>query len=170
MTAVPEWTERWTFVVSAVAALPHPEVPGKPDCMTRRIPAWRRTYRQLIPRRGGRGCCWYHGGDWHHVNTTAVRLLGQAHAVGATGKDAGELALDNAATEGITGWELEALASLLVVEPVQIELGGDPADRWYDNGRHRVMAMLDAGVRQTILLRWELLDPATGRPVTFPLV
>lgn len=111
------------------------------------------------------GRCWYHGGDWCYVNTTAVRALRHAHAAGAVGKDAGELAFDNAVAEGITGWELEALASLLVVERVQIELDADPADRWYDNGRHRVMAMFDAGVRQTILLRWELLDPASGRPL-----
>jgi hypothetical protein len=31
-------------------------------------------------------------------------------------------------------------------------------------GRHRIQAMIDQGVRRTILLRLTLLDPVTGLP------
>ncbi|ONH32840.1 hypothetical protein [Pseudofrankia asymbiotica] len=165
MTSAPQWIERWSYVVTPLATLPTPETLNRPACMTRRVPPWRRTYRRLVPSRGGRGCCWYHGGDWHRVNATAIRLVAQAHAAGATGLDVGDHVVAAARAEGLSGWQLEALESLLVIEPVRIELGGDPADRWYDNGRHRVTAMLDAGVRRTIVGRLELLDPATGQPL-----
>lgn len=92
-----------------------------------------------------------------------IRLVAQADAAGATGTDVGDHAADAARAEGIVGWQLEALESLLVIEPVRIELGDDPSDRWYDNGRHRVTAMLETGVRRTIVVRLGLLDPVTGQ-------
>lgn len=163
MTCAPEWIERWSYVVTPLATLPTPEALDRPACMNRRVPTWRRTYRRLVPSCEGRSCSWYHGGDWHRVNANAIRLVAQAHAAGATGTDVGDHAVDAAKAEGISGWQLEALESLLVIEPVRIELGDYPADRWYDNGRHRVTAMLETGVRRTIVVRFELLDPVTGQ-------
>lgn len=46
-----------------------------------------------------------------------------------------------------------------------IELA-DPDATWrYQDGQHRVAAQLDQGIRQTIIQRVELLDPATGQPI-----
>ncbi|MCM3924008.1 hypothetical protein ND748_20340 [Frankia sp. AiPs1] len=160
----PAWVERWSYNVAALATLPTPEAPGRPACMTTPVPTWRRVYRQRVPRRRPHGCCWYHGGDWHHVNATAIRLVHKAKTLGATGEDIGDHALDSAVAAGITGWDLDALASLLVIEPIRIDSDDDPASQWYDNGRHRIIAMLDAGVRHTILVRVELLDSTTGLP------
>jgi hypothetical protein len=36
----------------------------------------------------------------------------------------------------------------------------DPRDRWIYEGRHRIIAMRDARVRRTILVRLELIDAA----------
>jgi|GEM_PF-7072281 hypothetical protein len=160
----PAWVERWSYNVAALATLPTPEAPGRPACMTTPVPTWHRIYRQRVPRRRPRGCCWYHGGDWHHVNATAIRLVHKAKTLGATGEDIGDHALNSAVADGITGWDLDAISSLLVIEPIRIDSDDDPASQWYDNGRHRIIAMLDAGVRHTILVRVELLDPATGLP------
>ena len=35
-------------------------------------------------------------------------------------------------------------------------------------GRHRIQAMIDQGVKRTILVRVELLDPKTGSPRPIP--
>ena len=38
----------------------------------------------------------------------------------------------------------------------------DDGNRHYINGRHRVSAMLDVGVRRTVTIRWERPDSNTG--------
>lgn len=160
----PAWVEQWFYDVVALADLPTPEAPEDEGCLSAPLSGRRRGQRQLTPRRGGLDCCWYHGGDWHQASETAIRLVRAAEAAGVTGEDVAEHALAAAEVEGITGWDLEALDSLITTG-YAIILGDDPDDQWYVNGRHRVAAMLDAGVRQTIVARLELLDPATGQPL-----
>jgi hypothetical protein len=60
-----------------------------------------------------------------------------------------------AEAEGVAGWELEALDSL--VDPtVGIFVERDGARLVYVNGQHRAQAMLDAGVRRTLTVEyWE---------------
>jgi hypothetical protein len=43
---------------------------------------------------------------------------------------------------------------------IQIERGDDRRD-FYINGRHRTAAMQDAGVRRTLIIRWEYLAVAS---------
>ncbi len=158
------WVEQWFYDVVAVADLPTPEAPEDEGCLSRPVSGWRRRLRQLMPRRGDLDCCWYHGGDWHRASETAIRLVRAAEAAGVTGENVAEHVLAAAEAEGVTGWDLEALDSLITTG-YAIILGDDPDDQWYVNGRHRMAAMLDAGVRQTIVARLELLDPATEQPV-----
>ena len=56
---------------------------------------------------------------------------------------------------GLDKETLEAARSLFL-DPIQPE---SPGSDWpYINGRHRVQAMLDAGVRRTVIGRWEEPD------------
>ena len=146
----PYYTTRW------VVLLPNAQRLGKaPKCMPTSTPWWRRLGRQLVPRRTGRDCCWYHQGDWHKVNKTAIRFLHQAQRAGisTTGWD------DNICTyvmnwargEGITGWDLEALTSLFI-EPIQVQRCVSEWLRDYGEGQHRSHAMIDTGVRRTVVL------------------
>jgi hypothetical protein len=160
-----EWIEQWFYDVVAVADLPTPEDLEHPACMLRPLLRLRRRWRQLFPRRGGRNCCWHHGGDWHQASADAIRLVRAAEAAGATGEDIAEHVLDAAKAEGITGWNYEAIDSLVGTGYGIMLCNDDPDDVWYVDGRHRVTAFLDAGVRHTIVARLELLDPATGEPL-----
>ena len=155
--------ERWFYDVAAVDALPAPNDLEHPPCMVRSRSRLRRRYRQLLPRHETRSCCWYHGGDWHRASAAAIRLVRTAEAAGCIDDDIAEHALRQAAAEGISGWQLEAIDSL-VSTGTAIMLGDEPDEKWYIEGRHRAVAMFDAGVRHTLVARLELLDPATGEP------
>jgi hypothetical protein len=159
------WVQQWFYDVMAVRNLPAPGGIKFPPCMVRpRSWLWRR-YRQLVPRHEPRSCCWHHGGDWHRASATAIRLVRAAEAAGRTGADIAARALAQARAEGISGWQFDAIESLVDLknEPIQLN---DPGDPWpYQEGRHRVVAMFDAGVRNTLVARYELLDPDTGQPL-----
>ena len=158
-----DWAERWSYDVVAVLDLPVPTDLSHPPCMVRPRSWFERRYRRFAPQSKARGCCWYHGGDWHRASSTAIRLVRAAEAAGHIDEDIAEHALNQADDEGISGWQLEALGSL--VDPgTAIMLGDEPDEQWYIEGRHRATAMLDAGVRHTLVARFELLDPATGQP------
>lgn len=142
------------FQVCAVASLPlavllprRGEDEGLPDACVRTIPIWRRRFRQQVPRRGSRDCCWFHGGDWHVVSGLAVRLLSEVVNNGEAEQDEIEVTgqmLDGARAEDLTAWEREAFESLLYF-PISVE------DGEYINGRHRSSAMMAAGVRATVV-------------------
>jgi hypothetical protein len=61
--------------------------------------------------------------------------------------------LDRAQDEDITGWELEALKSLFR-EPIRPQRCAGEWRRDYGEGQHRSQAMLDGGVRRTVVTRW----------------
>ncbi|MFI7027007.1 hypothetical protein ACIBMZ_30310 [Micromonospora sp. NPDC049900] len=138
-----------TYVARWVMVLPRPAPFRKDGCMTAGVPWWRRLGRQLVPRRGGRDCCWYHGGDWHIVSKLAIRLAAQAKAAGVSFEDTPSYVLDHPDSQGLTEWEREALFSLMV-DTIR------PAAPWprregYNNGQHRAQALLDAGVRRILI-------------------
>jgi hypothetical protein len=118
-------------------------------------PWWRRCGRQLVPRRQGRRCCWYHGGDWHAVSDTAIRLVKHARRQGVTGDEVPEHVLETARAEGVSGWAYQALYSLLA-PAWSLQLGNTRCRgrRRYVNGQHRAQALLDAGVRRTICMEY----------------
>lgn len=114
------------YAVAWLALLPRPNPVREPDCMPVGIPWWRRLARQLVPNHRIEYCCWYHGGNWHTVSETAIRLVRQSqrNAVPADGMASHVLA--QAEAEGLTGWELDALDTIVSpADGIQIERDGD---------------------------------------------
>ncbi|MCW6005365.1 hypothetical protein K1W54_12345 [Micromonospora sp. CPCC 205371] len=83
------------YVARLVVLLPRPAPFRESGCMATGVPWWRRLGRQLAPRRGGRDCCWYHGGDWHTVARLAIRLAAQARAAGVGFDDTPSYVVDH---------------------------------------------------------------------------
>ncbi|MBF9130016.1 hypothetical protein I0C86_13760 [Plantactinospora sp. S1510] len=140
-----------TWVAQPVILLPRPEPFREDGCMAAGVPWWRRLGRQLVPRRGGRDCCWYHGGDWHLVSRLAIRLAARARSAGVGFDDTPSYVLDHSDAQGLSEWEREALFSLMVdtIRPY----APWPRREGYNNGQHRAQALLDAGVRRVLIER-----------------
>ncbi|MES9520809.1 hypothetical protein [Streptomyces capoamus] len=140
---------RLVFEEFAVVRLGRPRPFREPDCMPAGVPWWRRWHRQVLPRRGARSCCWYHGGDWHAVNALALEVLRRARAQDVDGDDMEDFAVAQASAAGAGGWQTQALATLFsLADAIQPDRGTG-----YINGQHRAQAMLEAGVRRTVVLR-----------------
>lgn len=143
----PVWLVAWTIL------LPRPEGMDR-GCITAAPPWWRCLARQVIPSRTTRDCCYYHRVNWRQVSAAAVRVTRQARREGLGGEAFGDRAAALAAAQGLPAQEEEALAELLA-EYSAIQPG--PRFRLragYTNGRHRTTAMLDVGVRRTVIVRW----------------
>lgn len=140
---------RLAFGEFAVARLARPHPFRVPGCMPAGVPWWRRWMRQVLPRRGdARSCCWYHGGDWHTVNAMALQVLDRVRAQSVDPDDMEEFATAHAAAAGASRWQGEALATLFsVADAIQ-----PASETGYINGQHRAQAMLEAGVRRTVVL------------------
>jgi hypothetical protein len=110
-------------------------------------PSWRSALRRLAPQSAApaaRSCCWYHGGDWRTVSRLAVGLLEQARSRGVSEDELVHDVLRRAGELGLDAWQSEALGSLFL-DPMMVD-----DDLWI-NGQHRAQAMLDAGVRKTVM-------------------
>ena len=123
-------------------------------CITAAAPWWRRLARQVIPLRTTRDCYYYHRVNWRQVSAVAIRVTRQARREGLVGEAFGDRVAVLAAAQGLPAREEEALADLLADHSVL-----QPGPRFrlragYTNGRHRTTAMLDVGVRRTIIVRW----------------
>jgi hypothetical protein len=158
---VTAWIEQWHHDVVEVPRLPQPERLERPACMAgRRLPGLRRRLRQLAPRPQPRDCCDYHGQDWGFASETAIRLLNVAKGEGFEGQPAADRVMVLAAAEGVSGNDERAIHCLVdPCDPVMLDDDGN-----INEGRHRIQAMIDQGVRRTVLLRLVLLDPTTGQP------
>jgi hypothetical protein len=145
---VPTYQVAWTIL------LPRPRRVNR-GCITGAPPWWRCLARQVIPRRTARDCCYYHGIDWRRVSAAAIRVTRQARREGLAGQALSGQADELAEAQGLPPEEEEALADLLSdhsgIQPGRrVSLGR----RYYTNGRHRTTAMLDSGVRRTVVIRW----------------
>jgi hypothetical protein len=156
------------YEVVDVAKLPLPRDLDDPDCMTG---SWVSVRRRLcrvvpwvVPAQAPRDCSWHHQVDWHQAAATAICLVREAEADGAQSERIDEYVMDAVRGAGLGGRERLAV-TLLVGASAGIQ-NDDPDDPWYIDGQHRVAAQLDQGVRQTIIQWLELLDPATGQPIT----
>jgi len=122
-------------------------------CFRTPPPWWRRAARQVIPRRATRDCCYYHRVDRHQVSTAAIRVTRQARREGLAGEALNGRAVALAEAQDLPLQEKEALSKLLAghsaIQPTRL-LRRRPG---YNNGRHRITAMFDSGVRRTIVLR-----------------
>lgn len=149
------------YQVAWVGLLPRPEGMDR-GCITSTAPAWQRLSRQIVPRRRVRDCCYYHGIDWHQVSAAAIRIMRQTRREGQVGEVFTSRLLELACAETLPSGEKQALCELLGDGAgIQIDRYDD-GRRHYINGRHRVTAMLDAGVRRTVVIgtRWEIPDDA----------
>jgi len=154
----PDYEPRYRTVWTITLPRPHP---FRADaCMPAGIGWSRRLARQLAPRRQARACCWYHRGDWHRVCATAIRLVHRAQRDQVAACDIAEFVHEAAEAEGVTGWELDALDALVCPEDgIQLSMFAGDRRRSYINGQHKSQAMLDAGVRRTIVVDWITLPP-----------
>jgi hypothetical protein len=154
----PEPEELPVYQVVWVAVLPRPEGVDR-GCMNGAAP-WRRSLgRQFVRRRGLRDCCYYHSINWHQVSAAAIQITRQARAEGVASEEFTDRVLELARASDLPVAERQALAELLDAgSGIQIEHGDDDR-RFYINGRHRTTAMLDAGVRRTVVIRWEMPGP-----------
>jgi hypothetical protein len=141
------------FQVMLVARLARPDPFREPGCMPAGTSWPRRLARQLAPCPAARSCCWYHGGDWRPVCSTAIAVARRARRADVPVEQVAEQAARLGAGN-LTGWPAEALDSLLTIGvAIQPRPGG------YINGQHRAQAMLDAGVRWVLVVRWD--EPST---------
>lgn len=145
----PEPEERKYFRPAWLISFPAPR-PFREMCMAGGLPWWRRLRHQLMPRRRGLGCCWYHGGDWHHVCETAIHLVQQAERDRISSDQITAHCMGQPEADRMSRWERQALGSLFA-DPIHL---GERRSRCI-NGQHRAQAMLDAGVRRTIVIEWE---------------
>jgi len=143
------------YATALVALLPRPTLDADPmTCMRRGLTWLARVGQQLRPDNAGRSCCWLHAGDWHQASRLAIAMAAEARGRGLDDYDTAAYALAQAEAGAFgAGWQLEAAASLFG-EPVRAAGG-------YMAGRHRVKAMLDAGVRRTLVVRWDQRDPGS---------
>jgi hypothetical protein len=155
------WIQQWHHDITPVSSLPLPQELEDPPCMTgRRLRVPHRLVRQLASRPEPCDCCEYHGQDWSFVSETAIRLLGTAQGEGLTAEDSAGRVTELAEAEGLSERDIEAIHCLVSTTD---RLMLDDEGGIY-GGRHRIQAMIDQGVRRTILLRLTLLDPVTGLP------
>ena len=113
---------------------------------------WRRIARQLFPRRRLSCCCRYHRADWVTVSRVAVQLVQRAHDQGLTGEALVEYVTAQQAFTSLDEWRADAIASL-----IDLDDGISVEDGAWMNGRHRTQAMIDAGVRRTVVTRLDYL-------------
>ncbi|MFE0461234.1 hypothetical protein ACFW1A_18505 [Kitasatospora sp. NPDC058965] len=147
----PEPEPEARFEVMSVWRLSKPHPFRVRECMPDGTPWWRRWLRQAVPVRGARDCCWYHGGDWHEASRLAIEILTQALRQDIPAEDMVGFADTYALKAGTGQWIREALESLFnVATAVQPSSAGG-----YTNGQHRSEAMIAAGVRRTVVLRYE---------------
>ncbi|MEV4559070.1 hypothetical protein AB0K51_19060 [Kitasatospora sp. NPDC049285] len=145
----PEPEPELRFEVLEVSRLGEPHPFRAPECMpdgsSPPVPWWRRLARSLA----GRGCCWYHQGDWRVVSEFAVAVLAEGVAAGVEARDMAGFAVRRAVDAGMDRWQRQALDSLFGLDSAITPdgVGG------FVNGQHRTRAMLDAGVHQTVVLK-----------------
>jgi hypothetical protein len=94
----------------------------------------------------------------------ALQVLKRARAQSADLDDREEFAIAQAAADGTTHWETEALATLFnTANTIQPSSGTG-----YINGRHRAQAMPEADVRRTVVPAPRRRDVAPGGAARLP--
>lgn len=140
------------YQIMWVIRLPRPHPFRQDDCMPTGTPWSRRLGRQLIPDHTNRDCCWYHGGNWQSATRAAIAFLRQAQRAGIPSDDIADHVNTLAEEAALPSWEREAIDSL--IEP-SIAISLLNSGKGYINGQHRSQALLDMGVRRTIVTEWE---------------
>jgi hypothetical protein len=94
---------------------------------------------------------YYHRVDWHQVSAAAIRVTRQARLEGLAGLALGHRAAELAEDQDLPSQDKEALVALFTgsttIRPTRL-LRRRPG---YGNGRHRITAIFDSGVRRTVV-------------------
>ncbi|KJK46486.1 hypothetical protein UK23_23330 [Lentzea aerocolonigenes] len=129
------------------------KTPFRETCMSSAADAanasWWERLRGRAKAPTSMSCCWYHRGDWSTVIDTVTRLISGAKVTGlSVDEELRYVVLDAARAEGVTGWTMAALYSLLG-DPIVI--GENDGEVWSVNGQHRTRAMRDVGVTEVLV-------------------
>lgn len=150
MTDNPRHRIRW------VIALPRPDPPiTDRTCMPPGPSSQRRLARQLRPRASLRDCCWHHSVDWRTASAIAIRLARQLRRenINDDEEKSGRL-LDLIREAGAPEPEKEAVTMLLYPGcGIQLDHIFGPWRLYHVDGRKRTYAMLESGVRRTVISR-----------------
>lgn len=147
----PEPAAEIVYRVVSGADLPIPLRLDFPCMKTPATPtrSWWRPRMQRSPQSTRlRSCCWYHRGDWVQASRTAISLVHEAIAAKVPSQDIAHEVVRTAKRNGIVGWQLEAVGSL-VLPATAIVLSGDDD---YTNGQHRAWVMREQHVPSTITI------------------
>jgi hypothetical protein len=177
-----EWPYCRRYVVWPVVRLP-PIKPGALDrmettrdldCMRGGIPLSVRVGRQIFPRRGSRDCCAYHSVDWHRVTAVAIDVARRVpEAPRAWDEDGSDWDSDGESWRWAQGRISELLTASVLSDAERraaeslllpydgIILGHMAGDHLlsYTGGMHRAHALLIAGVRRTVIIRYRCCRP-----------
>jgi hypothetical protein len=124
------------------------------QCMSR--VSWRRRLaRQVGPHTRLRDCCWHHSVDWQQASATAVGIARQIKGE----RIRGEAEMDDRALELIEAAGLpegQKDAVFILVPPscgITLDVLAGDSRLSYIDGRKRSHAMMEAGVRRTVVIR-----------------
>ncbi|MFJ1757339.1 hypothetical protein [Kitasatospora sp. NPDC088134] len=145
---VPEPEPEQRFEVMEVARLGVPSPFRTAGCMPAGAARPPGRGRRLARAIGGRGCCWYHEGDWRPVAEFAVGVLAEGVAAGIGAEGMAAFALRRAREDGLDSWQRQALDSLFGLDSAITPDGAGG----FVNGQHRSRAMLDQEVQRTVVL------------------
>lgn len=97
--------------------------------------------------------CRYHAGDWHQAARVARTLLRQSRQGGGSTQEIFERA-ERLAKQNVYGqWVREAALSLLdPADGIIVARQAGDEERFLLNGQHRAQALVEAGVRRTVVL------------------
>jgi hypothetical protein len=121
-------------------------------CMMPPITWRQRLLRQIFPRRSVHDCCLYHRQDLHAIAAAVLTAYRQITRRGLEGDEADEFTFRLLQDTELTEDE-QMTATLLLSEDCGIQIWRPPGERrWtYQDGRHRARALMDAGVRRTLI-------------------
>lgn len=150
----PRYKVRW------LVTMPPIDPPIARDCMATSMTMPTRLAHQVTGHSVIRDCCWHHGVDWHQMSAMAVTLARRLRREHITDED-DRLTRANDLTCALSEDQRGAVLSLLSPDDgitVHHE-AGDRRRLSYQNGRKRTHAMLEAGVRRTVVVRWVDVRP-----------
>lgn len=148
----PNSKEGVDYRVVWVAQLPNPHHLSKAPCL-RVLTRTQRWTRQLRPVRGPRSCCRYHGGDWHQASQVARHVLHRARRGTNSTEECYKCAKELLEGSEYSVWVRKAALSLLdPADGIIVGRLGGHDEPFLVGGQHRTQALVDAGVRRTVVL------------------
>ena len=103
-----------------------------------------------------------HSIDWHRVSVAAIRIAAQAHSEGLSGEASADRASEIVLAEKLAAREQRADRAALSRDRHPGISRGDDGEAGISTDRHRTTAMLEADVRRTVMIRWNMPDSAQG--------